>query len=174
MFRSCMISLLFAAAIAISGHVVDREGHPVAGATVTIIEAKRAVRTDKDGAFSFADVPAGTVNIVARHLGYSPAAQRVEVVDGMQPITLTLEAAAFRAEPIAVTATRGATETYLSPLPVSELSGDRVHREAGMSLAQSVSALPGVRNISTGQQIGKPVVRGLFGPRVLTLHDGSR
>jgi iron complex outermembrane receptor protein len=169
-----MITFFFAAAVALSGHVVDHDGHPVAGATVTLVEAKRAVRTDKDGAFTFADVSAGTVNIVARHLGYSPAAQRVEVTDGIQPITLTLDAAAFRAEPISVSATRAATETYLSPLPVSVLTGDRVHREAGMSLAKSVSALPGVRDVSTGLQIGKPVVRGLFGARVLTLHDGSR
>src|SRR5262249_6396824 len=33
---------------------------------------------------------------------------------------------------------------------------------------------PGMNNLSTGGQVGKPVIRGLAGPRVLVLEDGYR
>src|SRR5262245_4997998 len=108
-----ILKVFLALATSISGHINDRDGHAIAGATVTLVEAKRSVRTDKDGAFAFADIPAGTYTVVARHLGYSPAAQRVDISDGSQPLTLTLQPAALRAEPITVTATRGAGATLL-------------------------------------------------------------
>src|SRR5438046_8700320 len=34
--------------------------------------------------------------------------------------------------------------------------------------------MPGVRTLSTGEQVGKPVIRGLTGPRVLVLESGQR
>src|SRR6266850_2008689 len=37
-----------------------------------------------------------------------------------------------------------------------------------------VALPPGRRTLSTGAQIGKPVIRGLSGPRVLVLENGSR
>ncbi|HEY3258036.1 MAG TPA: TonB-dependent receptor, partial [Gemmatimonadaceae bacterium] len=49
-----------------------------------------------------------------------------------------------------------------------------LRREQSISLAKSLSKLPGVRSVSTGEQIGKPMIRGLFGSRVLVLENGSR
>jgi len=166
--------LLLLTQVAVTGRVADREGHPVAGATVTLVEARQAVTTKNDGSFSFPSVPLGTYTLVARRIGYAPAARQITIDGTLPEVTLTLGDTPFRVEPVNVTATRSATETYLSPLSVSTLSGDRVHREAGISLAGSVSMLPGVRDVSTGLQIGKPMVRGLYGPRVLVTHDGSR
>jgi iron complex outermembrane receptor protein len=166
--------LFFLTQISITGRVADREGHPVAGATVTLVEARQAVTTKADGSFAFAAVPEGTYTLVARRIGYAPVAREV-TIDGTVPeLTLTLGDTPFRVEPVTVTATRSASQTFLAPMSVSTLTGDRVHREAGISLAKSVSMLPGVRDVSTGLQIGKPMVRGLYGPRVLVTHDGSR
>lgn len=166
--------LLLLARISIDGRVVDRDGRPVVGATVTLVEAHQAVTTAADGRFRFTEVPAGTYTLVARRLGYEPAARQLAIDTSIPDVTLTLGDAPFRVEPVTVTATRGATETFLSPMPVSVLTGERVHRDAGISLAGSVALLPGVRDVSTGLQIGKPMVRGLYGSRVLVLHDGSR
>ena len=166
--------LLLLANVAITGRVADRDGHPVSGATVTLVEARQAVTSKADGSFAFPAVPAGTYTLIARRIGYAPAARQVTIDGHIPEVVLTLGDTPFRVEPVNVTATRKATETFLAPLSVSMLTGDRVHREAGISLAKSVSALPGVRDVSTGLQIGKPMVRGLYGPRVLVTHDGSR
>jgi len=76
--------------------------------------------------------------------------------------------------PIVVTATRSPLDPMQSPLPATTLGGNRLHRETGVSLAGMVAATPGVRALTTGEQIGKPVIRGLSGARVLVLEGGHR
>jgi len=159
---------------AVSGRVSDATGQPVGGAMVSIVELNRATTTDVRGAFQFGVVPAGRYNISARRLGYAPASSMITVADAPSVVTLTLGSGAQRIEPVNVTASRTPTAALSSPLPTSVLTGDQVDREGGVSLAHSVAGLAGVRNVSTGQEIGKPMIRGLFGPRILVLADGSR
>src|SRR5262249_1995463 len=59
-------------------------------------------------------------------------------------------------------------------LPSSALAGEKLRREHTVSLAHAIESLPGVRTLSSGGQVGKPVIRGLSGPRVLVLEDGYR
>src|SRR5690349_22198568 len=53
-------------------------------------------------------------------------------------------------------------------------SDERLRREHEVSLAHALDRLPGVRTLSTGEQVGKPIIRGLTGPRVLVLDNGER
>ncbi|HEX4934416.1 MAG TPA: TonB-dependent receptor, partial [Gemmatimonadaceae bacterium] len=75
---------------------------------------------------------------------------------------------------VVVTATRDSIHPLASPLPTSTLTAGELRRDHGVSLAQTLTRLPGVRSLSTGEQIGKPVIRGLTGSRVLVLDDGLR
>ena len=161
-------------AAVLSGRVLDRTQAPVRSATVSIVELNQSTRTDSAGRFRFAGVPAGTYTISARQLGYTPAASTVVLGSTPVSVELVLSFGAQRIEPVNVTATRAPTAPLTAPLSTSVLTGDEVDREGGVSLAHSVARLPGVRNVSTGQQIGKPMIRGLFGPRILVLADGSR
>ena len=80
----------------------------------------------------------------------------------------------FSLEPVNVTATRSPMASPESPLPVTIMGQETLRREHDVSLARAVSSLAGVHVVSTGEQIGKPVVRGLSGPRVLVLENGHR
>jgi iron complex outermembrane recepter protein len=167
-------SELLAAGTPVSGRVVDNGGHPVAGALVALVELHRATTTDRDGAFRFGDVPTGRYTVSARHIGLISAAKAIVVETSAVTVALTLDERVTRIEPVNVTALRAPVSDADSPLPTSVLTADQVHAEGGVSLAHSIADLPGVRNVSTGQEIGKPMIRGLFGPRVLVLTDGSR
>ena len=158
----------------IAGRVLDPAGSPVSRATVGIAELNRATTTDSAGRFRFTNVPKGTLTIAARQLGYTPVASTVVVGDAPVTIELVLQSGVQRIEPVNVTATRSPTAPLTAPLSTSVLTGAQVDREGGVSLAHSVARLPGVRDVSTGQEIGKPMIRGLFGPRILVLADGSR
>jgi iron complex outermembrane receptor protein len=158
----------------VSGQVQDRENHPIGGALVSIPELHRAAITDENGSFRLGNVPRGHYTVVAHKLGFVATSIIVDV--GALPVTLalSLEPGAARIEPVNVTATRVPVAGGASPLSTSILTGEQVHVDGGVSLAHSLARLPGVRNVSTGQQIGKPMIRGLFGPRILVLTDGSR
>jgi outer membrane receptor protein involved in Fe transport len=75
---------------------------------------------------------------------------------------------------VIVTATRDSISPLNSPLPTGALTSAALRRDHGVSLSQTIARLPGVRSLSTGEQIGKPVIRGLSGSRVLVLDDGLR
>jgi outer membrane receptor protein involved in Fe transport len=157
------------------GRIADSTGKPLGSAKVTLVELARAASTDANGAFVMANVPAGRYTIVARRVGYVPASRVITVGAGdRSSIDLTLPMVIGDLEPVVVTATRVAIDVRQSPLPVSGLAGNRLHREQSVSLASAIDRLPGVHSLTTGQQIGKPVIRGLAGSRVLVLDDGHR
>ncbi len=159
----------------VKGRISASSGEPVASATVSLVELNRATTSDSSGAFQLGATPAGRYTISVRRLGFVAKAMTITVTAGAPTVVaLTLEIGVQRIEPVNVTATRAPTLAISSPLSTSVLTGDQVDREGGVSLAHSVANLPGVRNVSTGQQIGKPMIRGLFGPRILVLADGSR
>src|SRR5207249_1648528 len=69
---------------------------------------------------------------------------------------------------------RAPLDVFSSPLPTEALSEDRLRRAQSVSLAHALAELPGINALSTGAQIGKPVIRGLAGSRVVVLENGSR
>jgi len=158
---------------AISGTITDSSGQPVAGATVSLVELGIATRSATDGSFSFDTAPDAEYTVVVRHAGLRTLSIP-HTRPGSSLGNLTLASSPIVIPQVTVTATRTAIATGASVLPVSELSEDQLRREATISLAHSLVRLPGVHSVSTGEQIGKPMIRGLFGSRVLTLQDGSR
>jgi len=102
---------------------------------------------------------APTAVLVAAHAAAQPPARRDS---------------AARVPAIVVTATRDSLDALASPLPTATLGAAQLRRDHGVSLAQTIRRLPGVRALTTGEQIGKPVIRGLSGARVLVLDDGMR
>jgi len=167
------LSLLFALADTLSGRVTDRAGSPLPTATVLVSELHRVATTGADGAFVLADLPSGQYTVIVRHVGFAPVAREV-VIRGATTLGVALERAPLWLEPVTITATRAPIPTLASPLATAALSEDALRREQSVSLAHSLSRLPGIHALSTGAQIGKPVIRGLAGARVLVLADGSR
>ena len=170
-----LTSLVLGGGDTLSGRIVDTTGAPVVGATATVIELRRVARTGPDGAFRIAGVPAGRYTVSVRALGYAPTARAVTVAgEGPTTVDVTLRRASVWMEPITVTATRAPLDALSSPLPTDALSEDGLRRDQSVSLAHALAQLPGVNALTTGQQVGKPIIRGLTGPRVLVLEDGSR
>jgi outer membrane receptor protein involved in Fe transport len=161
------------AAETITGHVTDEAGQPVAGAEIVISELRRETTSDADGSFQFADVPQGDYTLVIRRAGYAPVVRDLLLTQAAD-VAVTLRVTPFEIEPTDVTATRTPIDPLQSPLPASALGAEDTRREHSVSLAHVVDRLPGVRTVSTGQEIGKPMIRGLVGARVLVLDNGSR
>src|SRR5205807_9898501 len=168
-----LVATLLGGGDTLSGRVADPDGNAVAGATVTVVELHRVAVTQADGAYRLADLPPGRYTISVRGLGFAPVARDV-AVRGATTLSVTLTRTAIWVEPVTITATGAPLAAGLSPLPTQALSEDRLQREQSVSLAHALGSLPGINALTTGQQIGKPVIRGLTGPRVLVLEDGSR
>jgi outer membrane receptor protein involved in Fe transport len=172
---SLLLSVLISPADTVTGRIVDTGGQPVPQAIVEVTDLARSVTTGADGGFRIALAP-GRYTLAVRRSGFAPAVREI-AVGGGQPgraLEIVLTPSAFRLEPVTVTATRQPLASEFSPLPADALAGDALRRAQSVSLAHVVAALPGVSAITTGSQIGKPVIRGFSGPRVLVLENGSR
>ncbi|MEO7156340.1 MAG: TonB-dependent receptor, partial [Vicinamibacterales bacterium] len=161
-------------AAGVTGHVTDNAGQPIRNASVSIVELGLAVTTGADGAYAFRNVPAGRFHLTARRVGYVAAAREITVSEAGLTADFSLGAGTPRLEPVNITATREPVAAADNPIPTSTLGNEQLRRDAGISLAHSLARLPGVRSVSSGEQIGKPMIRGLFGPRILVLSNGSR
>jgi iron complex outermembrane recepter protein len=168
-----VLSILILPADTVTGHVVDTAGQPIPQAIVEVADLGTRVTTGADGGFRIALAP-GSYTLTVRRTGFGAAVREISVGTGQPALAIVLTPSAFRLEPVTVTATRQPLASQLSPLPTAALAGEELRRAQSVSLAHVVAALPGVNAITTGLQIGKPVIRGFSGPRVLVLENGSR
>src|SRR6266516_670176 len=168
-----LLSAVLVPADTVTGRVVDNGGQAVPQAIVEITELGRSVTATDAGAFRIELAP-GRYTLAVRRHGFAPAVREISVGGGQRALEIVLTPSAFNLEPVTVTATRQPLASASSPLPATALAGDELRGAQSVSLAHVVEALPGVRAITTGSQIGKPVIRGFSGPRVLVLENGSR
>lgn len=161
--------------LVLRGTIVDPAGAPVPGAVVEIRGAKRSVTTREDGSFRIDLDSPGSYTVVVRRIGYSVLERGIQV-PGTEAagLTLTLTQAPLPMKPVEIAGSWSLLHARGFALPVVDLSGDRLRNEATVSLAEAISGLAGVHNLHTGLQTGKPVIRGMTGPRVLVLDDGFR
>jgi outer membrane receptor protein involved in Fe transport len=157
----------------IRGIVSDTSGHPLAGVEILLAELSRRTSTRADGAFAFLAVPHGDYTLVFRQPGLAALARRVSV-PGASELSVVLRPSIVNLEPVTVTATRAPADPLSSPLPTASLGASALAREYRVSLAHALEMLAGVHALTTGGEIGKPVIRGLSGARVLVLGDGNR
>ncbi|MDQ6828553.1 MAG: TonB-dependent receptor [Gemmatimonadota bacterium] len=160
----------------IRGRVLDDAGKAVARAEVTVSELARRVTADGSGAFAIGGIASGVYTLVAERTGYQSVVRSVNVPPaGSADLTITMRRAPLTLGTVTVTANRAtATSADRSPLPVSSLQGESLERETSVSLAHVLDKTAGIHTLSTGLQVGKPVIRGLSGARVLTLDNGLR
>ena len=156
----------------VRGTVTDASGQPVAGARVVVLEYQRATRTGRDGTFLIGRLPPGPCTVRITAPGFASVTRQILGHED-SPMRVSLAERSFELEPVAVTATRS-PQVGAGPLASSTLGPERLRREHSVSLARTLSTLPGVHALTTGEQVGKPVIRGLSGPRVAVLADGLR
>lgn len=158
----------------VSGTVTDSAGSPVSEARVTLTELRRAAVTATDGHFSFPNVAPGIYHLSVSAIGFAPIVERFAVSDRDTDLRIAMKPSIVELQALQVTASPTATTLLESPQPVSALSGEELSQAQAPSLGETIEALPGVRSLSTGTGIGKPVIRGLTSTRVLVIADGQR
>ena len=158
----------------LSGRVTDSTGAPIAEARIVILEAGRSVRANADGRFLLTDVPDGTYGVSFAAIGFRPRVLRVTIKGANAQVDVQLLRTLVELPAIQTTATPLGTSSLESPQPLAVLQGEGLANAQAPSLGAVLDGLPGMRNLSTGAGIGKPVIRGLSSNRVLVLENGQR
>lgn len=129
----------------LSGRVVDEDNAPVVAATILVVGTRHGAYTDADGRFTILNVTAGTYDVRASRLGYSPVTLSGVVISADQATRadIRLGGTTLRAEEVVVVAERppvnlgmtssqvNLTTEQIEELPVQTLD-DIVNLQAGV------------------------------------------
>jgi hypothetical protein len=164
----------------LTGQVVDaKTGQPVSDVGVQIVGTTRGIQTGLDGRFRFTNVPAGTVTIQVRRIGYQPKQitglylESGKTVD--QPISI--DRADVRLEAVTTTAEaeRGSVNAALdaqrnATAIVSSIGSEQISKSPDSDAAQALQRVSGI-TVQDGKYLN---VRGLD-PRYTTASlNGAR
>jgi iron complex outermembrane recepter protein len=160
----------------ITGRLVDAaSGSPVPNAQVRLREVGRVDLSHSDGSFHFSGLGPREYTIVAQRIGFAPGELPVAVVaNDTTFVELRMEPSALELTGVIVTGTgreRREGETYRPSAVVGEAE---LRRRLEVSLAGTISHVPGITQQYNGPAASQPVVRGMKGDRVLVLEDGQR
>jgi iron complex outermembrane receptor protein len=161
-------------AATIQGTVMGRDSLPLAGARVSLVETGRITTTDRRGHYEFAGVARGSYGLSFAMVGYAPKVFRLRIEDSDVNFDVSLQPSLVELPDVQVTSSPLATTALNSPQPTSVLGSADLASTGAPTLGETASSLPGVRSVSTGAGIGKPVIRGLTSNRVLVLANGQR
>lgn len=146
---------------------------PVTTATILIEGTRLEARSDQDGRFSIASVPAGPHHLIIAAPGFVPSRQEITVTPDVQvSLDLTLDPELHYSEVISVSP--NARDQFESYQPTSVLAGQELTKNLQGTLGATLENQPGVAERSFGPGPSRPVIRGLDGDRVLILEDGQR
>ena len=151
--------------------VVDQEtNEPIPMVTVYSVEQQTGSITDHQGDFTLLKVPQ-TIVLQFSYVGYETLLVTVNTsemnkVFYLQPGHLDLDEIVLSAPQSRL----GDDNT----IAIEQRSIQMLQASNPINLATAIANIPGVSQISTGSGIGKPVIRGLSGSRIVTYAQGIR
>ncbi|WBL23759.1 TonB-dependent receptor [Zunongwangia sp. HRR-M8] len=177
--RMLLITLLFTAMAPIiyaqnqfSGNITNQEtGEPVFSATVYFPRLEKGTTTDIDGNFTIKNLPSGNYKLVVSSIGFTSYSNEVNIPSSN--FKLLLNPSAVEMEEVIVSTPFHQLQSE-NVMRVERESVSELNKKGAVTLADGISQIAGVENLSTGVGIGKPVIRGLSSNRVLTYTQGVR
>jgi hemoglobin/transferrin/lactoferrin receptor protein len=163
----------------ITGTVKDADGAVVSGASVSLLNAHRAVIvatvTDPEGHFRLDHVAPGAYQLNVERSGFVRHRAAVQVTPGdTRDIAVVLEVTPI-AEQVTITAEAGlVTDTRKVDTQVNVINERKIIERAPEVVAQIVDEEPGVNLQRTSPSLSAVFVRGLTGRNVAVYVDGVR
>jgi len=176
--RSILLLILSSSALTVfsqtfTGTVADQEtNQPIPFANVYFVELETGTTTDEDGIFTIEQYPNKKIHIQISFVGYKTTNEEIDLA--------LVREKEFFLEPSHVD-----LEEIIISVPTGKLQGENIvsierrkleqlQQTSPTTLAEAISNIPGVEQNTTGAGIGKPVIRGLSGNRIVTYALGIR
>ena len=158
----------------VRGTVRDKDGAPISGASIAIPGTTLSTRTDLQGQFRIAVVPAGRARVHAAALGYGPVDTAVALTGGdSTTVDFTLRAAPLALPPVDVVSDRVPHFGDRPATSVAQVTERDLDRRAVNTVEEAIDHVAGVQMVN-----GQTNVRGSTGyvqglnARVLMTVDG--
>ncbi|MFK7050356.1 putative TonB-dependent receptor precursor [Flavobacterium columnare] len=158
----------------LKGKVTNVNKELIKGVSISIPELHKEVVTDESGSFKIDKLASGSFSIIFFHPNYDTYTSIV-MLDKKENIcdVVLLEEHTHHIEEVIVSTAFNKAQSQ-NVMKVEHSSLKALQQKGGATLMESIATIPGISNVSTGVSIGKPVIRGLSGNRVLVYSQGVR
>ncbi len=157
----------------LSGKITDKNQNPLFGVEIYAPKLHKGVTSEEDGTFNFQKLPNGNVDIVFAFIGYQSVIKSVNFDGKPIELNITLEESVFEMDEVIVSTPFNKLQSE-NVMKVEFKSIEQIQKTGAPTLIEGLTSIPGVAQISTGTNIGKPVIRGLSANRVLVYAQGIR
>ncbi|MDG2194053.1 MAG: TonB-dependent receptor [Polaribacter sp.] len=157
----------------LSGKITDTNNNPLIGVEIFSTKLHRGTTSDIDGNYLFKNIPNGTIHIRFVYLGYKEMVKTIYFNSENQLLNLQLEESVFTIDEVIISTPFNKLQSE-NVMKVERITAASLRKTGATTLSEGITAISGVSQISTGASIGKPVIRGLSGNRVLVYTQGVR
>ncbi|MCB0473648.1 MAG: TonB-dependent receptor, partial [Flavobacteriaceae bacterium] len=155
----------------LSGIISDTHKQPVAGADVYLPQVHKGTVSNDKGEYKLENIPNGKIDITIIFLGFETLNKTLEInADTIHDFVLQ-ESVLEMDEVIISTPFNKLQSHNVMAVESKKISNSN---PGAVNLTEKIANIPGVNSIATGNGIGKPVIRGLSGNRVLVYTQGIR
>jgi len=157
----------------ISGKITNNSNEVLLGVEVYIEELQKGTSTNENGYYELTNLPNNTIKITAAYIGYHTETKIITFKNKETEVNFILEEAVFKMDEVIVSTAFNKLQSQ-NVMKVEHENIKTLQRKGSSTLIEGLTTIPGVSQISTGTSIGKPVIRGLSGNRVLVYSQGVR
>jgi iron complex outermembrane receptor protein len=157
----------------LSGTVTDLKNQPLKGVSVYASELHKGTTTDENGKYTFSNLPNRNLKISFTFVGFATQNKTINSLQKENTLDVILEEAIFEMDEVIVSTAFNKIQSQ-NVMKVEHESIKNLQRKGTATLIEGLATIPGVSQVSTGTSIGKPVIRGLSGNRVLVYSQGVR
>lgn len=155
------------------GIVLDRDTKlPLSNVQVYFVDLKTETVTDDKGVFIIEEFNQNKIHLQITFIGYNTIDELVNINTDKQQV-FYLERGHFELEEVIVSAPSGRLQGE-NIVSVDHRKMTELQQTSPLTLSEAISNIPGVEQTTTGAGIGKPVIRGLSGNRIVTYAQGIR
>ncbi len=148
----------------IHGRVTDARGEAVIGATVLLNYQNKNQIVDKDGNFTFNNIPEGNYSITLTSVGFKELKKEVSLKGTDVKLDLVMQEDNLQLDQVVVTSSGSAKKKIESSVAISTVSAKQLAQRPPLNSTDVLKAIPGLSvESSGGDGPGSVRVRGLPG-----------
>jgi iron complex outermembrane receptor protein len=156
----------------VKGKITDGETkESIPGVNVYLPELKKGVVTDVNGNYNLNFARKGSYKLQISYIGYDIILKTITVNQDTLELDFELQQSVIETKEFVVSSVYHSSQDE-NPVDVIQFDSKQIQQSTAPTLMASLTSVAGVNMISTGTNIGKPVIRGLSYNRVLIFSEG--
>lgn len=157
----------------LSGTITDDKNQPIKGVSVYAPELHKGTTSDENGKYILSNLPNGNLKLTFVYVGFATQNKNLKLQQKETELNIILTETVFQMDEVIVSTAFNKLQSQ-NVMKVEHESMKSLQQKGTATLIEGLATIPGVSQISTGTSIGKPVIRGLSGNRVLVYSQGVR